>query len=145
VNLKANHVGISVADLDRAIAFYCRGLGMSVVERSEFSGEQYERILKLPGANGSTAMLCAGDLQVELFEFAYPVPRASANDRPICDHGIMHFCVEVDDIGAAYERLKGAGAVFHCPPIEFVGVGMATYGRDPDGNVFEIFEPVRPS
>jgi hypothetical protein len=30
------------------------------------------------------------------------------------------------------------GAVFHCPPQDFGGAVKATYGRDPDGNVFEL-------
>lgn len=54
--------------------------------------------------------------------------------------GITHFCVEVSDIESEYERLKAAGASFHCPPLDFSGEAMATYGRDPDGNVFELLQ-----
>lgn len=136
-----SHVGISVANLDRSIEFYCKGLGMDIVEQqSEFAGEDYERILRLAGVRGKTAMLKADTLQLELFEFAHPVPRASDPARPVCDHGITHFCIEVDDIASAYAQLISAGASFHSEPIEFTGVGLATYGRDPDGNVIELLE-----
>jgi catechol 2,3-dioxygenase-like lactoylglutathione lyase family enzyme len=140
VKFKMNHVGISVSNLDEAIAFYANGFGMSVLERSVFSGEQYDRIMNLARVTGSTAVLRVGDFELELFEFIHPSPRSGATDRPVCDQGITHFCIEVDDIDRACERLKAAGARFHCAPIEFAGVGSATYGRDPDGNVFELFQ-----
>jgi catechol 2,3-dioxygenase-like lactoylglutathione lyase family enzyme len=137
---RLSHVGISVANLDRSIEFYCKGLGMDIVEQGAFAGDNYENILRLAGARGKTAMLKAHTLQLELFEFTHPVPRASDPARPVCDHGITHFCIEVDDIVKAYAQLIAAGGSFHCGPIEFIGVGLATYGRDPDGNVFELLE-----
>jgi catechol 2,3-dioxygenase-like lactoylglutathione lyase family enzyme len=134
------HVGVSVANLDQSIDFYRKGLGMAVVEQGPFEGEQYDSILGLKGAKGRVALLKAANLQIELFEFTHPSPRPSGPDRPVCDHGITHFCIEVADIEGAYERLKAAGAWFHCPPRKFIGTGTATYGRDPDGNVFELLE-----
>jgi predicted enzyme related to lactoylglutathione lyase len=60
--------------------------------------------------------------------------------RPVCNHGITHFCFDVTDIEHEYERLTEIGMKFHCPSQDAgKGVG-ATYGRDPDGNVVEIFE-----
>jgi catechol 2,3-dioxygenase-like lactoylglutathione lyase family enzyme len=134
------HVGISVSNLERSIRFYGEGLGLEVLVNGAFAGERYERILGLPGARGRVALLKGPDLQLELFEFAAPQPRASDVDRPVCDHGISHFCIGVTDIDMAYRRLSDAGARFHCPPLEFPKLGKATYGRDIDGNVFELFE-----
>ena len=136
-----NHIGISVSDLDRAIAFYQRGLDMEVVSNEAFFGEQYSRILGLDAAKGRVALLQVTNLQLELFEFAHPAPARSDLRRPVCDHGISHFCIEVADIDAHYERLSQAGAYFHCPPLFFPAErAKATYGRDLDGNVFELLE-----
>jgi glyoxylase I family protein len=135
-----NHVGVSVARLDRAIEFYCGLLGMKLVRQREFSGEQYETILALKGARGRLALLQAGSMRLELFEFFSPSPMTSDSLRPVCDHGITHFCIEVVDIDQEYNRLKAAGIRFHCPPMEFAGIVKATYGRDPDGNAFELVE-----
>lgn len=132
------HVGISVASLDRALAFYRDLLGMQIVGQSTFGGEQYETILGLRGASGRVALLGLERMQIELFEFDSPRPAPAKPSRPVCDHGITHICIEVDDIDAEYRRLHAAGVVFHCPPLEFFGTVKATYGRDPDGNVFEL-------
>src|SRR5690348_17219443 len=101
-----NHVGISVGDLERSVRFYADQLGMRVVvEPVEFSGERYERILALKGAKGRVALVQHGTLQLELFEFSYPPPREKDPDYPVCDRGLSHFCIEVEDIDALYERL----------------------------------------
>lgn len=138
--LGLNHVGISVSDLDRSIRFYREAFGLEVIERCAFSGELYEKILALPDIRGRVALLRKGNLQLELFEFA-PVRRvSSAEERSVAELGISHFCVDTCDIESEYERLKVCGASFHCPPLDFGGLAKATYGRDPDGNVFELWE-----
>lgn len=136
-----NHVGISVMNLERSVRFYLDQLGMQVViEAREFSGERYERILALEGARGKVALLQRGTLQLELFEFIDPPPREKDPNYSVADRGISHFCIEVEDLDTLYDRLHKAGVRFHCPPVEFVGEAKATYGRDPDGNVFELLE-----
>jgi catechol 2,3-dioxygenase-like lactoylglutathione lyase family enzyme len=134
------HVGVSVADLTRSIAFYRDVLGMEVVVEGPFSDEKYGTIMGLEGATGRAALLQAGSARVELFEFSKPSPKPVNRDRPVCDLGITHFCLEVANVAALHERLKDAGVPFHCPPLEFSGTAVATYGRDPDGNVFELLQ-----
>lgn len=134
-----NHVGISVSNLDRSIEFYQDMFGMTLVFSGAFGGELYETILKLKGAKGRIASLKLADAKLELFEFSHPDPKAANFDRPVCDHGITHFCLEVTDIESEYQRLVAAGVYFHCLPI-VAGPFKATYGRDPDGNVFELLE-----
>jgi catechol 2,3-dioxygenase-like lactoylglutathione lyase family enzyme len=137
----SNHVCLSVANIDRSIAFYRGLLRMEVVSGvSSFAGEQYERLLGVRDAQGRGAMLSAANMQLELLEFSRPLPKPADSPRPVCDHGITHFCVEVGDIEGEYERLKVAGASFHCPPLDFFGIAKATYGRDPDGNAFELLQ-----
>jgi glyoxylase I family protein len=135
-----NHVGLSVVSMDRSLDFYCRLLGLKLVSQRVFGDERFDTILRLKGATGRVALLRAGTLQLELFEFSHPVPRPSGPDRPVCDHGITHISVEVEDIDYEYRRLCTAGVVFHCPPIEFKGIAKATYARDPDGNVLEVLQ-----
>jgi catechol 2,3-dioxygenase-like lactoylglutathione lyase family enzyme len=134
------HVGISVVNLERSVAFYREVLRMEVVERAEFEGTLYERILALKETRGKVVLLRYRSLELELFEFIRPPPKPADPDRHVCDHGITHFSVEVSDIEAEYKRMKAAGVVFHCPPLAFAENVKATYARDPDGNVFELVD-----
>ncbi len=133
------HVGISVSDLDRSIRFYRDAFGLEVVVQHGFSGELYEKILAIEGACGRVALLKKGNLTLELFEFV-PPPQGTLGKRSVAEYGISHFCVEVTNIAEEYERLRAHGVPFHCAPLDFSGIATATYGRDPDGNVFELWE-----
>src|SRR5581483_10966166 len=83
-----NHVGISVADLDRSIRFYREAFGLEVIERCAFSGELYAKILALSGARGRVALLSNGNLQLELFEFAAPQRVRRPEERSVAELGI---------------------------------------------------------
>ena len=134
-----NHVGISVADVERSIAFYRDMLGMEpLVEIFPFGGPLFEQVMGLDNAQGRMCVVRGGTVQLELFEFTHPDPAAQDPDYSVGDRGISHFGIEVDDIDAVYERLAAAGVRFHCPVATFPGGVKATYGRDPDGNVFEF-------
>jgi glyoxylase I family protein len=134
-----HHVALSVSDIDRSIRFYCDLLGMQLLRRGEFAQGAMDRITRLRGTRGRSAMLRAGGQHIELFEFAAPQPKAMASDREVCDHGITHFCIHVERVQEEYERLRAAGVEFNCAPQAF-GVMWATYGHDPDGNIFELLE-----
>ena len=83
----------------------------------------------------------SGNSYLELFQFISPEGRPAEANRPICNPGVTHICLIVDDAWAEYERLSKAGMVFHCPPQDAGSVGAATYGRDPDGNIVELLQP----
>jgi len=140
-----HHVAVSTGDLDRMVAFYTEHLGFEVVMDTEFGGRvEIDQILGLEGAVARQKMVKAGNLCIELFEFSSPTPEPGDPNRPVNNHGYTHFCLDVTDIDAEYERLSAAGMTFHCPPAPSKRLGSgklrATYGRDPDGNVIELQE-----
>ena len=57
--------------------------------------------------------------------------------------GWNRFAIEVDDLDAAVERLRGVGARFRSEPITGVG-GRQVIVDDPSGNPVELFQPTRP-
>jgi catechol 2,3-dioxygenase-like lactoylglutathione lyase family enzyme len=83
------------------------------------------------------ALLLQDNAFIEIFEYSAPTPAPSQPDRPVCDYGVTHVALIVDDVQAEYDRLKALGVLFHAPPREDF---RAVYGRDPDGNVFELME-----
>jgi catechol 2,3-dioxygenase-like lactoylglutathione lyase family enzyme len=136
-----HHTAISTGDLDRALKFYRDLLGFEVAMEFEWpkGTDPADSITGLKDSAARAAMLKAGNMLVEIFEYSSPTPKEGNSRRPVCDHGITHICVDVVDIDAEYKRLKAAGMTFHCPP-EDLGFAKATYGRDPDGNVVELQE-----
>ena len=133
------HVGISVSNLDRSVAFYRDAFGMEVVAAKSFGGELYERLLALRGVKGRVATLEGHNLQIELFEFRIPEPGRGIANPPLSELGISHFCLLVDDIDVEYQRLRERGVIFHSPPTGDEAA-KAVFARDPDGNAFELIE-----
>jgi catechol 2,3-dioxygenase-like lactoylglutathione lyase family enzyme len=136
-----HHTAISTGDFERALAFYRDLLGFETVSELNWPAgvELADTITGLEGSAARSVMLRTSNSSIELFEFSSPAPKPGDPKRPVCDHGITHIALEVDDIDAEYERLKASGMSFHCPPQD-LGVSRVTYGRDPDGNVLELWQ-----
>lgn len=134
-----HHTAISTGDIERSIAFYEGLFGFEVVMRFDWDTDSTwaDAVTGLRGSSARVAMLKHGNAFIEIFQYASPQPKVSEPNRPVCDHGITHIAMLVDDVDAEYERLKAAGMEFHCAPPDGL---RATYGRDPDGNVVEIMQ-----
>ncbi|MBI1351437.1 MAG: VOC family protein [Actinomycetales bacterium] len=145
-----HHVAISTGDIDRLIAFYRDVIGMEFVRESGWKAgsDEVDRIVGLTGSAARSAKLRLGNAYLELFQYISPEGATQSPDRPVNDHGYTHFCLDVVDIDAEYERLSAAGMTFHCPPPPAAKTGpgaqRSTYGRDPDGNVIELQELIDP-
>jgi methylmalonyl-CoA epimerase len=92
-----DHVGIAVADLSAALAFYKDALGLEI-EAPEEVGSQRVRAQFIP----------VGEAALELLE-------ATAEDSPIAKYvakrgpGLHHITLRVDDIRAALAQMKAKG------------------------------------
>jgi glyoxylase I family protein len=137
-----HHAAISTPNLERAVAFYRDCFGFEpVFEFSWQAGvEAFDRMMAVKGTAARVVMLRTGNAFLEIFEFSSPTPKPQDPDRPVIDHGFTHICVVVDDAGAECARLEALGVRLHCPVIQSDLPVVGTYGRDPDGNVFEILE-----
>ncbi|WKZ12009.1 MAG: VOC family protein [Gammaproteobacteria bacterium] len=136
-----HHAALSTPDLDRCIEFYTGVIGCEVAWTFAWpqGSRAADEVTGLADSAARAAMLRLGSSFLEVFEFSSPIPRAVHADRPACDHGISHICLEVVDIHQEYERLRAAGMRFHCPP-QSQDTGWVTYGRDCDGNIVELLE-----
>ncbi|VVO21218.1 VOC family protein [Pseudomonas fluorescens] len=140
-----HHVAISTPDLSRLLSFYRDLLGFEELSRTSWPAGtgMINRVLGLDDSAATTVMLKGPNLCLELFEFSLPKAEPLTTERPVHKYGFTHICIDVQGIDKVYQRLLAAGVRFHCPPQDF-GVSRATYGRDPDGNVFELQEILNP-
>ena len=146
-----HHVAMATQDIDRIVAFYSQHLGFEVISEGQWADRPIiDDIIDVRESAARTAMLRAGNVYVEVFQYLNPEPGAGDPERPVYNPGYTHFCLDVTDIDAEYERLGAAGMTFHGPPPTREQLGgkiRALYGRDPDGNVIElqeIFDPEHP-
>lgn len=139
--MKLHHVGISVSNVEGAVEFYTTHFGMELATPIfSFGGEMIEDIQALPGARGRLGVMRRGNFILELFEYTAPAPARKSPNHSVGDHGISHFGLEVEDLEGTIERMQAGGVRFHSAMKIFPSGIKATYGRDLDGNVFELIE-----
>ena len=140
--LGLHHISITTPDLDRLTAFYHDLFGFELKDKADSAGggADLDRITGLTDAKIKINMLRMENTLLELVGFEHPQVKAGNVNRLVSEQGITHFCMAVSDIQDEYARLMAAGVRFQCPPLKFDGVGWATHGRDPDGNIFELVE-----
>jgi glyoxylase I family protein len=144
-----HHVAISTPDIDRLSAFYVDVVGFTPVMSTSWSDRPIiDRIIDLPGSAARQLMLQAGNAYLELFQYESPLGTPADPGRNPANHGYTHFCLDVTDIDAEYDRLSANGMTFHSPPPTRQELGngsiRAIYGRDPDGNIVELQEILDP-
>jgi catechol 2,3-dioxygenase-like lactoylglutathione lyase family enzyme len=141
-----DHAGITVGDLDRAIAFYRDGIGLQVQMVFERDDETIAKVVGMPGARLRIAFMRAGDETTRLELLQYLDPRGQPLDFRSNQPGSGHVCFRVDDVAAAAERLRAAGATLISDgPVELLqgpnAGARVMYLRDPEGAAVEIFQP----
>lgn len=129
--LRPHHFGISVPDLDAAIAWYGQMLG--------FELEQRLFIEKIPA---HIAFVRRGEFRIEIFQVGGATPLPDDRRVPNLDlktHGNKHMCFELPDVPAAVAALRQAGADI---ALELTVQGNPTaFIRDCAGNLIELLEP----
>ena len=141
--LSANHVGLTVSNLERSIAFYRDLLGFTVAyERGEVTAAYMPRLVGIPGARLKIAGLDIPGLHLDLVE--YIEPTGDARPGPTSDVGNVHVGLSVDDLWAAYRRLSAAGVHFKSEPVSPTAGpnkgGWVIYFVDPDGITLEMIQ-----
>jgi catechol 2,3-dioxygenase-like lactoylglutathione lyase family enzyme len=118
-----DHVGLKVTDMDRSLRFYCDGLGLELLRRSD----------KGPGI--AAAVLRVGTQEMNLFSDPGFAAVASADNPP----GLDHFCLEIDSasIDELVAALGHAGIAVAKPPVKRSD-GVSLFVSDPDGCRVEL-------
>lgn len=138
-------IGITVADMDRSLAFYTDVLGFETVSDVEVAGEDYERLMGVFGLRMRVVGLRLGDESIELQHFLAPRGRPMPVDSRGNDQWFQHIAIIVSDMDRAYQHLR-QHKVEHAstgpqtlPSWNKNAAGIrAFYFRDPDGHFLEV-------
>lgn len=138
--MRVNHLGMSVADLERSIAFYSGLLGFEVVFRSTVHDrDDIEAVVGMSDVHADIAFLDAGDTRLELWHYRTPAGHPLSAAQVPADLGLRHLALEVDDVAAAHRLLTEAGYPATTVPLD-LGPHVTFYVRGPDGEILEILE-----
>jgi len=136
--LQAHHFGVTVTELDRAVAFYRDVLGLTVLSRFTVEGESFSTAVGVDGATGRFAHLDAAGARIELVEYEPEATDATA--EAINQPGAKHLGLGTDDIDAFYESLPDGVETLSGPQTTESG-SRILFLRDPENNLVEIIEP----
>ena len=138
-----DHVGVTVADLDRAIEFFT-GLGLELEGRMPIEGDFLDTVIGMSGARTEIAMLRppGGGTALELSSFVRPdhepgSPHAMANEL-----GLRNVCFEVDDLRLVLDHLAADGYGLVGAVGQFEDVWRMAYVRGPEGIIVSLAERV---
>lgn len=140
-------VGMTVADMDRSIAFYANVLGFEPVSDVEVAGEAYERLQGVFGLRMRVVRMRLGDESIELTEYLAPRGRPVPVDSRSNDGWFQHVAIIVSDMDRAYQWLR-QNKVEHAssgpqtlPDWNAQAGGIrAFYFKDLDQHVLEILQ-----
>ena len=142
--IAADHTGITVSNLDRALSFWRDVLGFELSHRAHQTGEMASEITGVPGAEISLAVLKAPGHKIELLEYHAPLDRKSVEVRP-CDVGSAHIALTVDNLEAVLGAIATSGwKAVGMPQALQTGPNAGrrvVYVRDPDGTTIEFMQP----
>ncbi len=143
------HIGITVRDMDKALAFYQDVLGMEKLGEATFAGPEASRLTRIPGTVLRAAYLRGGKgikgPPLELLHFVQPSSKGTPYPQ-LNNPGITEVAFWVDDIQQVTADLMARGVEFYSAPqlFEFAGSkAKAVYFLDPDGTTLELIQTVR--
>lgn len=137
-------IGMTVSDMDRAVAFYAGVLAFEKVSDVEVWGEAYEHLQGLFGLRMRVVRMRLGEEQIELTEYLTPKGRPIPVDSRSNDRWFQHIAIVTSDMDRAYAHLR-AHKVQHSstgpqriPDWNQAAAGIrAFYFKDPDGHNLE--------
>lgn len=137
------HVGLTVTDIDRTIAFYEKHFGFKTTLRGvfppEFIGSVPQLYRQKEGVYSDFAFIESPDgIVIELFQFSDLLPA----ELPVWNRpGYHHICLQVENVPKKYEEMKADGVEFYFEP-GFRGDPANeeywVFFKDPDGNMIEL-------
>jgi catechol 2,3-dioxygenase-like lactoylglutathione lyase family enzyme len=139
-----DHVGITVADLTTATAFFV-GLGLEVEGTRMFiEGEFLDTVIGIPGSRTEIVMLRPpdGGTRLELSSFVRPDHQPGSPTSMANELGLRNVAFEVDDLQAMVDRLASDGYGLVGDIGQYENVWRMAYVRGPEGIIVSLAERI---
>jgi lactoylglutathione lyase len=137
--LELFHVGLTVKDLQRSLAFYRDIARMEAGEIFDGQSAEFDTLTNNPGASLRGVHLTAGSFMLQLLE--YKAGGGTTLDLHHNNVGSPHLCFYVPDVEAKYAELRGRGDVKITSGIVPIARNMrGLYTEDPDGVPVEFLQ-----
>jgi len=139
-----NHVGLTVKDLERSIAFYRDVIGLTEGKRLELKSEVYRTYTRNPGAHIKFTYMTSDNFTLQLIEYV-----GGGGDALDLSHnrvGCPHLAFRVPDAEAKYREIqqRGDGEVIS-DIVQLSPRSRNFYAKDPDGVLIEFSQAVQTS
>ena len=131
---RMDNVGIVVADLDAAIAFFTE-LGLIFEGRMPIEGDWAGRVTGLHGQRVEIAMMRTpdGHSRLELSRFDAPAIASDHRMAPVNSLGYLRVMFTVEDVNDTVARLTAVGATLVDEVVDYEDVYRLCYIRGPEG------------
>ena len=126
------HTMLRVRNLDAALDFYCKGLGLTEVRRRGDDKNKFTLVFLAAGADDDLVAKGPATRQAPLVELTYNWNTEDYGEARY----FGHLAYEVDDIYATCERLMKLGVTINRPPRD----GRMAFVRSPDGISIELLQ-----
>lgn len=126
-----DHIAIAVNDLEEAIKLYSEHFGYQLHERRRTEGKTTAMV---------SAVMKAGPITIVLLQGTTEESQVSKYVKHY-GPGVQHIAIEVDDLPALTEELKGAGVQFDTNIINSPGLRQIFTHRDENsGMMYELIQ-----
>jgi len=140
---RMDNVGIVVASLDAAIAFFAE-LGLELEGRATIDGDWAGRVTGLRDMRVEMAMMRTpdGHGRLELSRFLTPPPVADHRTAPVNALGYLRVMFAVEDIDDTLTRLRRHGAELVGELVQYENHYRLCYVRGPEGILIGLAQQI---
>jgi catechol 2,3-dioxygenase-like lactoylglutathione lyase family enzyme len=138
---RLDNVGIVVADLDAAIAFFSE-LGLELEGRAQIEGSWAARVVGLDDMRCEIAMMRIPDApgRLELAKYERPEALAIPGNNVVNSLGLHRVMFAVDDVEDSIARLRPHGAELVGEVVRYEDSYLLCYLRGPSGIILALAE-----
>lgn len=138
-----DHVGITVADLDAATAFFV-GLGLEVMGRTFVEGDFLDTVIGIPSSRTEIVVLRPpdGGTTLELSSFERPDHEPGSASAMATELGLRNIAFEVDDLQAVVDQLATDGYTLVGGIGQYDNTWRMAYVRGPEGIIESLAQQI---